>query len=276
MDTEHEVYICKPKGIFRKKGIDPIVGDFVDIDIIDKILKEGTIIDISNRKNKLIRPKVANIDQSILVFSITDPPINLDLLDRLIILSEEQHLNIIIVLNKCDKYINSEIVDLYQNIGYKIIETSTYTNEGIDILKNMLLSKISVFCGQSGVGKSSLINAIIGRNVMETGEISEKGKRGKHTTTSSKLIKFENENSYIVDSPGFSNLNINIDKSNLENYFIEFVEFLNGCKFSNCEHIDESVENCNIKKNVNIKISKERYERYTKIYKELKNMRNNR
>ena len=265
IDTDEGIFFCRAKGLFRKLGVEPIIGDFVTISVISSQLKEGIILEISPRFNQLLRPKVSNINQSVLVFSTTDPPINLDLLDRLTILSEEQDLNVIIVLNKIDKLPYSKVKEIYEKIGYCVIYTSVIKKEGLDKLVTLLNGKVTVFCGPSGVGKSSLINCIVPDAYMEVGEISQKGKRGRHTTRFSKLIK--TENGYIVDSPGFSSLNLNFEKKLLAKYFREFLPYINNCRFKDCNHIQEP--DCNVKQNVPNVITKERYERYVTLYKEL-------
>lgn len=266
-------YACKPKGLFRKQNIDPITGDFVDIDIIDETIKEAVITTIHPRKNQLVRPKVSNIDQAILVFSIETPPINLDLLDRLIVLSEEQKLDIIIALTKIDIKADSSIKKIYENIGYKVIEASIINGQGIDELKKCLHNKVSVLCGPSGVGKSSLTNVLYDEKqekIQAVGKISEKGLRGKHTTRSSKLITIEK--GYIVDSPGFSNVTFKFDKDKLSHYFKEFEPYLDICRFGDCSHVNEP--DCGVKEQIGQTISQERYDRYTNFYKELSNEKN--
>ncbi|MCL1996026.1 MAG: ribosome small subunit-dependent GTPase A [Defluviitaleaceae bacterium] len=272
VDTIDGIYFCKPRGIFRKQEIEPIVGDFVEIEVISDDINEATITKIQPRANQLLRPKVSNIDQSILVFSCTSPPMNVDLLDRLIILSEEQELEIVIVLNKADKpasvkKMNSIKLE-YEKIGYTVIYTSAIKGQGIDQLHAMLAGKVSVFCGASGVGKSSLVNFIYPQANMGVGQISQKGKRGKHTTRFSRLIKIEDgSDGFIVDSPGFSSLAFNFEKSRLAHYFKEFTPFLESCRFADCHHLQEP--GCQIKENVGTVISYERYIRYKKLYEEL-------
>jgi len=239
----------------------------VDIEITHPQDKEGVITNIYPRKNQMLRPKVSNIDQSILVFSVTNPPINFDLLDRLTILSEEQNLDIIIVFNKIDliSEIPRDIKTLYESIGYKTIFTSIETGQGIAELENNLKNKVSVFCGASGVGKSSLVNSICPRANMEVGVVSAKGKRGKHTTRYSNLVPFKG--GYIVDSPGFTSLFFNFEPLALANYFKEFRPFLDNCRFPNCSHISEP--DCGIKEVLGMEISENRYERYKSLYREL-------
>lgn len=271
IDTKQGEYSCKVRGIFRKTKINPTVGDFVDIDILSEADKEGVISNIYERNNELLRPRVSNVDQSILVFCTKKPVINFDLLDRLIILSEEQNLEIVICINKIDisnieDYENIKLE--YQRIGYKVLCTSTKTNIGIDELISLLDNKVSVFSGQSGVGKSSLVNSIKPCSNMETGILSIKNNMGKHTTRHAQLIKAY-ERSYIVDSPGFTSLSFqHISPDNLANFFKEFKPFINHCKFNDCKHINEPL--CSVKSHVNTQhITKKRYDRYVSLFNEL-------
>lgn len=258
VDTPSSVYFCRPKGLFRLENISPLVGDFVNIEITHEPDKEGVITDIVPRKNELVRPRVANVDQAIIVFSVKNPKPNFDLLDRLTVLASRHNLEAVLVFNKCD--LGSVNAEIYEKIGYKIILTSVETGQGIDELKEALDGKVSVFCGNSGVGKSSLINAILGETIQETGMVSGKGS-GKHTTRASFLIK--SRNSFLVDAPGFSSLKLDFPKEELKDYFVEFQKFGN-CKFLDCKHLNEP--NCEVKKH----IDEIRYERYKSLYEELK------
>ena len=269
VDTEKGVYNCKPRGIFRKDKIKPVIGDFVTISVLSELNNEGVIDHIHERKNELLRPKVCNIDQSILVFSTVSPDINLDLLDRLTILSEEQNLKTIICINKADISNRADYENIkkdYEHIGYKVIFTSTKTGEGIQDLKNSLQNKVSVFSGPSGVGKSSLTNFLVPSTNMETGCLS-KNNKGKHTTRHAQLIKFA-EKSYIVDSPGFTSLFLeHIKPENLAYLFKEFRPFIDTCKFNDCHHINEPF--CEVKQRVDIDITPKRYNRYVNLFSEL-------
>lgn len=269
VDTEQGIYNCRPRGIFRKDKIKPVIGDFVVISILSQADNEGVIDHIYERKNELLRPKVSNIDQSILVFSTVSPDINIDLLDRLTILSEEQNLDIVVCINKADISNRSEYESIkkdYENIGYKVIFTSTKTGEGIQNLKNLLQNKISVFSGPSGVGKSSLANFLVPSTNMETGCLS-KNNKGKHTTRHAQLIKLA-EKSYIVDAPGFTSLFLeHIQPESLAYLFKEFRPFINACKFNDCHHINEPF--CEVKQHIDINITSKRYNRYVNLFGEL-------
>ncbi|MFI3175173.1 MAG: ribosome small subunit-dependent GTPase A [Bacillota bacterium] len=271
IDTESGVYETRARGIFRKRKIQPLVGDIVEMSIIDENEKTGSLDVILPRKNMLIRPKVANIDQAVIVFGAKEPDINLDLLDRFLILVEEQHLDIVVVINKID--IDSQkdyepIAKMYQKAGYQTICTSAEQHIGIEALKEALHGKTSVFAGPSGVGKSTLLNTIFPELDLQTGAISEKIKRGKHTTRHAELIAVM-EGSYIVDSPGFTSLYLtHIPSGELQNYFREFAPFQNECYYNGCAHINEP--DCKVKAEIGTVIDEARYKRYQYIYEERK------
>ena len=272
VNTINGIYECRARGKFRKDKIVPTVGDYVKIQIIDDTNKKASLDLIEKRKNILIRPKVANVDIAVIVFAAVSPNINLDLLDRFIILVAEQKLDIIICINKIDideseKY--KDICDLYKKAGYDVIAMSVKKNIGVDKLKSKLKNKISVFAGPSGAGKSSLINSISPLLNVNVGEISYKIERGKHTTRHAELMKFD-DNSYIVDSPGFTSIDLgHIKSTDLQYYFKEFDSFLEGCKFSRCSHINEP--DCRLKEQIGENVSQIRYDRYVNLFNELKN-----
>lgn len=267
VDTDKGVLECSVRGIFRKNKITPTVGDYVEISLLDN--NSGVIENILERKNILIRPRVANIDCAVITFAIKSPNINIDLLDRFLILAESQNIeNIVICINKFD-LANEDDIDLLKNVYnniYPIVFTSTFKNIGIEELKDIINNKVTVFAGPSGVGKSSLINSILPKASLKTGDISKKIERGKHTTRQVELLQCW-DNTYIVDSPGFTSLSIDFIDNNLDYYFKEFREFLGECKFSDCKHIHEP--NCAIKNQIDKKISKDRYDRYVSLLKEL-------
>jgi ribosome biogenesis GTPase len=269
------LYECKAKGIFRNQKIKPLVGDNVDIDIIDDIEKKGNIVDILERKNELIRPAASNVDQALVIFAAADPVPNFNLLDRFLIVMLKQRVDTIICFNKMDIVSQEEIrllEETYLKCGYDVIFTSTFTEDGIQNIHNLLRNKTTVVAGPSGVGKSSIINLIQPEANMETGVISEKIKRGKHTTRHSELFYVE-DNTFIMDTPGFSSLNIpDMEKEDLKDYFIEFQEWEEKCRFNGCAHINEP--NCAVKEALlQGKISKVRYENYKELYDELKNQK---
>lgn len=271
IDTERGVFETRARGIFRKEGIRPTVGDHVRISVLDEENKKGSLDEILPRRNELIRPKVSNVDQAVIVFAAKSPDMNLDLLDRFLLLAEEQELDIVIVLNKTDRDVNKEyeeVAKLYQQIGYAVICTSAEMGIGMEELRCALENKISVFAGPSGVGKSSLINAAYAGLTLNTGEISEKIQRGRHTTRHAELICIS-ENSYIVDSPGFTSLFLShIPSEKLHYYFKEFEPFIHKCYYNGCIHVNEP--DCAVKAEIGRAINTKRYERYVSIFQELK------
>ncbi len=269
--AENGVYECRARGIFRKEGIRPTVGDAVRISVLDEEKKKGSLDEILPRRNELIRPRVANVDQAVIVFAAKSPNMNLDLLDRFLLLAEEQALDIVIVINKIDldkKERYAEAAERYRGAGYPVICTSVEKGEGIAELRQALEHKISVFAGPSGVGKSSLLNAAFPALELNTGAISEKIQRGKHTTRHAELIQVA-EDGYIVDSPGFTSLFLShIPSEKLQYYFREFEPFRQDCYYNGCMHINEP--DCAVKAAVEKEISPDRYARYVSLYQELK------
>lgn len=270
VDTEKGVYVCRPRGIFRKEGIKPTVGDYVEISVLHEKDREGSLDVIEERKTLLIRPRVANVNQAVIVFAAKSPNLNMDLLDRFLLLVEQQQLDIVICINKIDKdktkqYENT--AKLYRSIGYTVLCVSAEKEIGIEDLKQTLQNKISVFAGPSGVGKSSLINRAFPHAQMETGEISKKIQRGRHTTRHAELIQI-GEKSYIVDSPGFTSLYLEgITEETLQYYFKEFQPYVHNCYYTGCSHTHEP--DCAVKEQINKNISEIRYHRYVTIYEEL-------
>ena len=266
-----KIYKCLARGKFKKEKISPLVGDEVEFTITNSEKQEGVIEQILPRKNELKRPKMANLTQLILVVSMKMPNPDLLLLDKQLVFAEFMGLKATIVLNKVDLEQKDEIeriAKLYENIGYKVIQTNAKQGVKIEEIKALLEGEITAFAGNSGVGKSTLINSIFDQVLTQEGDISDKNQRGKNTTTSTTLYKYK-ENSYIADTPGFSTFEINeISKEDLCHYFVEFVPYLDKCEFQGCSHIKE--ENCGVKKALESgKISLQRYENYVKIYNNL-------
>jgi len=272
---EDLVYECKAKGIFRSQKIKPLVGDDVEINTEDQPEGYGTIVQILPRKNELLRPAVANVDQALIIFAAAQPEPNLNLLDRFLIMMQKQQVNTIICFNKMEIVSERELTllkDTYLRCGCEVIFTSMLQEEGLSLLYPKMKGKTTVLAGPSGVGKSTFINLVQPEANMETGDISEKIKRGKHTTRHSELIYIE-EGTYIMDTPGFSSLYINeIEKDELKDYFVEFREYEEGCRFIGCNHLNEP--HCAVKEALQEKeISKLRYENYVILYEELKNQK---
>ena len=267
VETNNIVYNCNARGKFKAGEISPVAGDLVEVDITDENKKVGVIEKILERKNYIKRPKMANLTQIILVVSMKLPKPDLLLLDKQLVYSEYMKIKPIICLNKIDLE-NEEkieyIYNLYSTVGYTVIKTDAKNNVGVDKIKEHLKNNITAFSGNSGVGKSTLINSILGKQIAEEGNISSKNKRGKNTTTQVLLYKI-GENSYIADTPGFSTFDISeIEKSDLAKYFIEFRPYLADCEYADCSHKKE--ENCGIKRAVQEgKISKDRYERFCEL-----------
>lgn len=273
--VESGLYECKAKGIFRKEKLKPLVGDIVEIDILDETEKKGNIVEILERKNELIRPAVANIDQALVVFAVTKPKPHFNLLDRFLIMMESKEIPVILCFNKKDIATEPEIQELkeiYETCGYQMVFTSALEEENVDELKQLLHGKTTAIAGPSGVGKSSLINIFQPKANMETGSISEKIERGKHTTRHSELIWIE-DNTYIMDTPGFSSLYTNdFEKEELKYYFREFDPYEGTCKFLGCDHIHEP--GCRVKEALEVgDIHPVRYKNYLDMYQELKDKR---
>lgn len=265
------VYECKAKGIFRKDRTKPLVGDYVQIQVLDDKEHTGNIEVIFERDNWLIRPNVANVDQALIIFAVTKPKPNLNLLDRFLAMMEKQQIETVICFNKQDIASENERAILeegYKTCQYDVRFLSAMTEEGIEQLKDVLKGKTTVVAGPSGVGKSSVINLLQPDAAMETGGISEKIGRGRHTTRHSELIYLD-EDSYIVDTPGFSSLFMEeFSKDELKKYYREFPQFEQDCRFQGCVHIHEPV--CGVKQAVRDgKISSLRYDNYVTLYEEL-------
>lgn len=267
VEINNEIVQCTSRGIFKEQDIKPVVGDIVKIN-----KKESSIIEVCQRNNYIKRPKIANITQMILVVSAKKPVPDLLMLDKQLAFAEFLNIKPIIIINKIDldNSTADKIETIYSNIGYKIIKTNAKElSNNSKALKEILKNNINVFSGNSGVGKSTLINGIFEKEMTQEGEVSHKNKKGKNTTTSVKLYKIEDK-TYIADTPGFSTFDIyEIEYRQLYKYFKDIQKYADKCEYLDCSHIKE--ENCNIKEVVNLgKIDKERYNNYIKIYEELK------
>lgn len=265
-------YECKPKGIFRKEKKKPLVGDRVWIEVLDSDLQTGLITNLCERTSELIRPAVANADQAVVVFAAAAPEPNLNLLDRFLVLMRRQQLKTLICFNKLD-LVSSErrkqLKEIYSHSGNRVLFLCAKEKEGIIELQEELFHKVSVLAGPSGVGKSTIVNLLAPESQMETGAVSEKIKRGKHTTRHSELIEIS-EGTYLFDTPGFSSLFVeDMEKEELKEYYAEFQKYEDQCRFSGCVHLNEP--GCAVKDALKKgEFSRERYESYCLIYQELK------
>ena len=268
VEAGNTVYECKPRGVFRKNNISPVAGDSVDITIMGD---KGVVESIHERKNLLIRPPLANLDKLFIVSSFSTPYVNTELIDRMTAIAEFLSITPILVFNKCDLGDFGNIPFVYENIGYKVYVVSAEEGNGIDALKTELNGCISAFSGNSGVGKSSLLNKLIPSLTLSVGEVSQKLGRGRHTTRQVEL--FKTEGGYVADTPGFSSLEITDflinDKDSLKYYFKEFENYIDNCRFTSCSHTCEL--GCAVVKAVNEgKIAKSRHNSYVELYNNLK------
>lgn len=280
---EQNIYQCNARGRFKKEKISPVPGDKVEITITDETKKEGILEEILPRNNYIHRPKMSNLTHLILVVSMNLPKPDFLLLDKQLVFSEMLGIEPIICLNKTDLEQENDIQKIakrYEKIGYKVFQTNAKQEESIKGLKQYITNvedhsnktndiQIIAFAGNSGVGKSTLINGLFKQQLAQEGEISSKNQRGKNTTTTVTLYPVL-ENSYIADTPGFSTFDIEeVESNDLARYFREFQPELANCEFASCTHQKET--NCGIKQAIEQgKISKERYDNYCKIYEELK------
>lgn len=272
--TKEGVIESRARGVFRDSDITPLVGDKVKVRISQE---DGTgyVVDIANRSTQLLRPPVANVTQAIVVMSVKSPDINTWLLDKFLLMSEYEGLDVTVCINKSDLNLDlsEKYKKIYEKAGYKVLLTSTKLDIGIDDLKKNLLGNISVFAGPSGVGKSSLLNKVDNRLNLETGTVSNKTRRGKHTTRHIELLELDSE-SFILDTPGFSSLNLDFieDETDVKDYFREINKYSQDCRFLSCLHDKEP--NCAIKEKVKEGIiDEERYNNYLLLLNEVRNIR---
>ena len=276
------VYECKAKGIFRKEKIKPLPGDNVEITVLSEEKKEGNIDRLLERKNELIRPAASNVDGALIVFAVKDPEPNLNLLDRFLVYMEMQDIPVTVFFNKtdldrdgsCKRY-----CEIYERAGYRVLSGSVddpkAAPDGSNVveeeLREILRGKTTILAGPSGVGKSSVTNLLHRDEVMEVGSISEKIKRGKHTTRHTELFNLFDD-TYILDTPGFTSLYVTgLEPAELKNYFPEFLRFEQDCRYTGCVHVGEREELCAVKRAVKEgEIARDRYEDYLQIYEELK------
>ena len=261
--SDDKYYVCKPRGKFRNQGITPLVGDNVIFNETDLVIES-----VKERRNSLIRPYVSNIDQVFVITSTKHPDIDLNLLDKLLVMIEFNNIKPVICLTKLDLLDKDEldnIIDIkkyYEGIGYTVLY-----NTDIDEIKKLFDNKVTVFAGQSGVGKSTLLNKLNPELNIETNDISEALGRGKHTTRHVELIKMFN--GLIADTPGFSSLDLSdMTKSDIRDNFVEFNTYRSECRYDDCMHIKEDIKDCKIKQELGKNIRESRYENYLKFISE--------
>ena len=265
------VYECKAKGIFRKQDIKPLVGDNVIIEVLDEDNRIGNITEIFPRTSELIRPAAANVDQALVIFAITNPEPNFNLLDRFLVMMDYQNLPTVILFNKEDLADDSEkerVKNIYRDCGCTLLFASAAKEQGLSEVREILMGKTTILAGPSGVGKSSLTNYLMQESTMETGDVSRIG-RGRHTTRHSEIFCMEKD-SYICDSPGFTSLMLpDIEAGELRYYYPEFAWYEGKCRFNGCVHVNEP--DCAVKSAVEEGIiCRERYDSYLCLYDELK------
>ena len=273
VEASDVVYECKAKGVFRNRNLSPVCGDWVEIQITDG--ETPVISKVFDRKSLIIRPQLANLDYLVLVNSVCEPSPNLLLIEKFIAIAEYKGIEPVVVFTKTDKKSEEELVSIYKNVGISVFAVDNTTGQGCEELKEILSGKLSAFTGNTGVGKSSLLNNLFPDLNLDTGEISKKLGRGKHTTRHVELFKLH-DGGYVADTPGFSSFDTNkydiIFKDELASCFREFSGFTGKCKFQDCNHISEP--GCEIIRAVNDGIiSKSRHENYVKMFEEAKNLK---
>lgn len=269
VNTESGVIECHARGLFRKNCDSPLVGDRVKIEILSD--GSGVVKEISDRKNFLIRPPIANIDKIFIVSSYSTPAPNTIVIDTMTAIAEDKGIEPIIVFNKCDMGDFNEIAESYKKCGFTVLVVSAMEKKGLEQLKEELKGAVSVFAGNTGVGKSSLLNALFGNLGLKTGEVSEKLGRGRHTTRHVELYSIDGRG-YVADTPGFSSLDLEdsdlVYKENLQFAFREFDDYIGNCKFTSCTHTGE--KGCAVVAALeNGEISQTRYDSYKHLYSEL-------
>ncbi len=275
VECEGKVYECRARGKFRKDEISPFAGDRVEIEPFAD--DKGTVVKILPRKNSIIRPPLANLDQLIIVTSVQDPAPNTFIIDKLIAIAEQKEITPVLIITKTDLSSPDRLSEIYQNAGFEVICTSNISNDEQTTarIKNLLKDKISAFTGNTGVGKSSLLNTIDTSLLLETAQISQKLGRGRHTTRQTELYKLE-FGGYIADTPGFSTVELEkyevIFKDQLQYCFREFSQYIDKCKFTDCSHTVES--GCAVLEAVEkLEVSPSRHKSYVALYEQAKTMK---
>lgn len=273
VESQNEIYECKARGSFRKSGVSPLVGDRVEIEITDQ--NKGVVDKILPRKNALERPNVANIDKLFIVSSFQTPAPNTFIIDKMTAIAVYNNIEPIIVFNKCDMGDFSSWLQIYQNAGFKTYVVSAETGEGIDSLKQELKDSVSAFTGNSGVGKSSILNRLFGESVIKTGEVSQTLGRGRHTTRHIEAYKLI-FGGFVVDTPGFSSIDYDTTdyafKEQLPELFTDFGDYIYNCRFTGCSHTKEA--GCAvIEAASNGEIEQSRHQSYLQLFEELKDLK---
>lgn len=268
------VYATRARGVFRKKGVHPLVGDRVEYDITHEKDREGVILSVFPRTSELHRPPVANIDRVLLIFSIHTPDVNCDLIDRYLVLTEYSGLTPVLIFQKSD--LNSdddeqEMRDIYEKAGYHLIFASALEKKGMQEIMDAVRGHVATVAGPSGAGKSTLLNALLGRDELETSHVSSHTGRGRQTTRHTELVRIADD-TFICDTPGFSTVDLpRISENDLREYFPEFVPLNDSCRFRGCVHVNEP--SCAVRASVEAgDISRVRYEDYVRMYNELKDI----
>lgn len=269
VDTPDGLITCRARGKLRKLGITPYIGDFVDVSVQND--NTGYVMEIHERKNLMIRPPIANIDMIAIIASKAPPCTDTYFIDRIIAMATHKNIEVSIVINKCDEDVGEDLYEIYKNTHAKVFRLSALSGEGVAEFREHLSGKLTALTGNSGVGKSTLINALIPSAQLETGEINQKLGRGRHTTRLVEILKAD-EKTWISDTPGFSAFDIcaqsEINAENLAEHFEEFKEYSADCRFIGCAHIKE--DDCAVLKALEEgKIQASRYESYKKMYLEL-------
>ncbi len=268
-----EMIECRARGAFRQQNIKPCVGDWVEVELTPQ--GKGYVLQVQPRKNSLVRPPLANLDQLVLVVSIADPAPNAFVLDKLIAIAEYQQIEPVIVITKCDLADPSEFAQIYRQAGFTVLETKTLAHEGIEEVMEVLRDKTSAFCGNSGAGKSTLLNAIDPRLSLDTGDISQKLGRGRHTTRHVELYELP-QGGFVADTPGFSAVDLEkfqiILKDELADCFREMRQYEGQCRFRGCSHTKEA--GCAVLEAVkNGEIAQSRHQSYLALYEQAKNIK---
>ena len=272
VEAADSVYECKARGVFRKRGTSPLVGDIVDITVPE----DGycSIDKIHDRRNSLVRPALANLDNLMIISSVKEPDVNLYLIDKMTAAAVNKEITPIVVFSKSDLAQTDDLVEIYRKVSIPVFSFSSVDNRGLDEIKAVLKDKVTAFCGNSGVGKSTLLNALFPELSLQTGEISDKLGRGRHTTRTVEL--FKKHGGYIADTPGFSTVDIErfelIRKDELKFAFPEFDEYFGTCQFNSCNHVCE--KGCRVLEAVEEGIiPRSRHDSYVRMYNEVKDIK---